>query len=79
MTQTQTALVIREAIRQAAAKIGVKPSEAHNPPANNRQAVAAQRIAMRLAYDQGVTRKEIAEGFRRSVKVVGNALALTKD
>jgi hypothetical protein len=78
MTIEQTALVVREAIRQAANEWEVLPSQALNPTLGHRKSIAARNRAIRLCYDQGITRHELAEAFRRDARVIRMALARTK-
>lgn len=74
MTKTQAAIIIREALKQAAKECDCRPSEAYQPPIGNKAAMAARSVAMRLAYDQGIPRPVLAEAFGRSVKTIGDAL-----
>ena len=78
MTKTQAAIVIREAIKQAARECDVKPSEAFNPPTQHRPAIAARNIAIRLAHDQGLPTHILADAFQRDRKTITNALLVTK-
>jgi hypothetical protein len=78
MTKTQAAIVICEAIKQAARECDVMPSHAHQPPWNNKSATMARNIALRLAHDQGIPRYMLAEAFARSRESIGKALAMTK-
>lgn len=75
MTTTQAALVIREAIREAAKHVGCLPSEAHDPSVANRQAIHARNRALVAAYRQGVPRHTLAAGFKRCIETV-NAVIL---
>jgi hypothetical protein len=77
MTKTQAAIVIREAIKQAASECNVKPSEAFNPPTQNRAAIAARNIAI-LAHDQGLPTHILADAFSRDRKTITKALLMTK-
>jgi hypothetical protein len=78
MTLEQTALVVREAIRQAASEWEVRPSQALSPALNSPSAIAARNIAIRLAFDQGVEPRQLAEAFRRDRRVIRMALSRTK-
>jgi hypothetical protein len=78
MTLEQTALVVREAIREASNQWEVKPSQALSPALNNPSAIAARNIAIRLAYDSGVEPRQLAEAFRRDRRVIRMALSRTK-
>ena len=78
MTKTQAAIVIREAIKQAARECGVMASHAHQPPWNNKAATMARNIALRLAHDQGIPTHILAEAFSRDRKTITTALAMTK-
>jgi hypothetical protein len=78
MTLEQTALVVREAIREASNQWEVKPSQALSPALNNPSAIAARNIAIRLAYDNGVEPRQLAEAFRRDRRVIRMALSRTK-
>ncbi len=77
MNNDQTAIVIREAIKQAARECDVKPSEAFAPTQGNRAAFAARSVAIRLAFDQGIPKHVLAQAFGRDRKIIENALALT--
>jgi hypothetical protein len=68
-----------EAIRQAAREHGVKPSETltmskHKPPA----VAAARNVAIRLAYDQGITTEALSDAFSRSPRTILDSLRLTR-
>lgn len=78
MTTAQSALVIREAIRDAAREYGVKPSDVHQPPQANKAAIAARAVAIRHAYDQGVSKHDLAEAFGRSWETINKTLLMTK-
>lgn len=78
MTTAQAAIVIREAIRDAAREYGVKPSEAHQPPQANKAALAARAVAIRHAFEQGVDKHDLAEAFGRSFETIKKTLQLTK-
>ena len=74
MTQAQAAITVREAIKQAAAEVGCKPSEAHIPSQSNRQGLAARRMAIRLARDQGIPVHFLAAAFDRQRKTITELL-----
>jgi hypothetical protein len=78
MTLEQTALVVREAIRQAASEWEVRPSQALSPDLNSPSAIAARNIAICLAFDQGVEPRHLAEAFRRDRRVIRMALTRTQ-
>ena len=77
MKHHQTATVIREAIKQAARECGVVPSRAHLPPERDREGKAARDIAIRLAFDQGIPRCDLAEAFQRTRRTITAALSLS--
>ena len=77
MTTQQAALVIREAIRDAAREYGVKPSQAHIPHHMDRCALAARAVAVRHAYEQGIDKDALAEAFSRSRDSINKILLLT--
>ena len=70
MTTNQTAIIIRESIREAARIHVVAPSIAHRPNTNDPQQLAARNHAIRLAYAQGVDKHALAEGFRRTMQTI---------
>ena len=74
MPPNQAALVIREAIREAADHVGCKPSEAHDPPCANRQGILARNLAIVQAHKQGVPKEAIADAFRRSWETINNVI-----
>lgn len=78
MNNQQAASIISEAIKQAAREMGVTQKEAYDPPTQNKEAIAARNIAMRIARDQGLPTHVLAEGFRRDRKTVTAALHLSK-
>ena len=78
MTTAQAAIVIREAIREAAREYGCKQSEVHMPPQANKAALAARAVAIRHAYDQGVSKHDLSEAFSRSAETIKKTLQLTK-
>jgi hypothetical protein len=78
MNNAQTALIVREAIKQAAKECDVKPSEAYDPPVQNRAAIAARNIAIRLAFDQGLHPEVLGVAFQRTRRTIDNALLLSK-
>ncbi len=78
MNIEQIALVVKEAIREAARQFDVLPSQAFNPNNNNKKEIKARDMAIRLAFDQGIERKELVEAFRRNVKTIRTALNRTK-
>lgn len=69
---------IRESIRQAAEQCGCRPKEAHLPPNNHKDAVAARNMAIRLASDKGLTRKLLGAAFKRDEKTIRMALKMTE-
>ena len=74
MTTTQAALVIREAIREAAKHVGCKPSEAHDPPYAHRAGIQARNLAIVQAHRQGVPKEFLADAFRRSWETINNVI-----
>jgi len=74
MTTQQTAIIIRECIRDAAKEVGCKPSDAHDPPTANRAGIAARNLAIVSAHRQGVSKDQLCEAFRRSWETVNNVL-----
>lgn len=78
MTTQQAALVIRDAIREAAREYGCKPSQAHIPHHMDRCALAARAVAVRHAYDQGIDKDALADAFARSRDSINKILILTK-
>lgn len=77
MTTAQAAIVIREAIRDAAREYGVKPSEVHQPCQAHKEALAARAVAIRHAFDQGVSKHDLSEGFARSWETINKTLLQT--
>ena len=75
MTTNQTAIIIKESIREAAKAAGLKPSIVHNPHRHDFAGVDARNHAIRLAYAQGVHPKALADGFVRSDRTIRDALA----
>ena len=75
MTTSQSAIIIRESIREAAKAAGLKPSRVHNPLRNDFAGVDARNHAIRLAYAQGVHPKALADGFARSGRTIRDAIA----
>ena len=75
MTTSQSAIIIRESIRETARAAGLKPSHVHNPSRNDLGAVEARNHAIRLAYAQGVHHKALADGFARSGRTIRGAIA----
>jgi hypothetical protein len=57
MNIEQIALVVKDAIREAARQFDVLPSQAFNPNNNNKKEIKARDMAIRLAFDQGIERK----------------------
>jgi hypothetical protein len=78
MNNAQTALIVREAIKQAAKECDVTPREAFDPPVQNRAAIAARNIAIRLAFDQGLHPEVLGVAFQRTRRTIDNALLLSK-
>jgi hypothetical protein len=77
MTTQQTAIIIRECIREAARANGCKPSEAFSPGVNNRPAIKARDEAIRAAYDQGVDKSSLSIAFGRTMRTIVTALKRT--
>lgn len=75
MTTSQSAIIIRESIREAARAAGLKPSNVHNPLRNDFAGVDARNHAIRLAYAQGVHPEALADGFARSGRTIRDAIA----
>jgi hypothetical protein len=75
MTTNQTAIIIKESIREAAKAAGLKPSAVHDPHLHDYAACAARNHAIRLAYAQGVHPKALADGFVRSDRTIRDAIA----
>jgi hypothetical protein len=74
MTTNQAAIIIKEAIREAAKAAGLKPSVVHNPHRHDFAGVEARNHAIRLAYAQGVAADALAEGFVRNGRTIRDAL-----
>jgi hypothetical protein len=70
MTTNQTAIIIRESIREAAKAAGCKPSQVHRPNPNDPKQLAARNHAIRLAYAQGVDKHALAEAFCRTMQTI---------
>ncbi len=77
MTTRQTAIIIRECIREAAKANGCKPSQAHKPRVIDLVAVRARDQAIRAAYDQGVDKSSLAIAFERTMQTILTALRRT--
>ena len=77
LTREQSALAVAEAIKQASRDCDCTPREAFRPLVNNRAAVAARNIAIRLAFNSGVHPKDLCEAFGRGRDTVDNALKAT--
>jgi len=75
MTTNQTAIIIKESIREAAKAAGLKPSIVHNPHRHEFAAVEARNHAIRLAYAQGAHPKALADGFVRSDRTIRDVIA----
>ena len=75
MTTSQSAIIIRESIREAAKASGCKPSHVHNPLRSDFAGVEARNHAIRLAYAQGVHPEALADGFARSGRTIRDAIA----
>lgn len=75
MTTNQTAIIIRECIREAAKAAGLKPSIVHNPHRHDFAGVEARNHAIRLACAQGVHSDALADGFVRSGRTIRDAIA----
>lgn len=78
MTTNQTAIVIRECIREAAKACGCQPSAAHQPGCQDKQAIAARNMAIRMAYRQGVSKPDLASAFRRTWETINDVLRLRR-
>ena len=74
MNQNQAALVICEAIREAAKHVGCKPSEAHDPATANRDGIQARNRAIVQAHRQGVPKEFLSDAFRRSWETINNVI-----
>lgn len=70
MTTNQTAIIIRESIREAAKTHGCKPSAAHRPSIVDSRALAARNQAIKSAYAQGVTKHALADAFGRTMQTI---------
>jgi hypothetical protein len=79
MNRAQIALIVRDAVRQAAREFDVLPSQAHNPTryGSTPAQTAARDVAIRLAAEQGLDPHTLAEAFSRDVRTIRNALKLT--
>jgi hypothetical protein len=77
MTTQQTAIIIRECIREAAKANGRKPSEALNPRVIDRAAIKARDEAIREAYEQGVDKNSLSIAFGRTMQTILTALRRT--
>jgi len=77
MTTKQTALIIRECIREAAKANGCKPSEALSPGVSKPPAIKARDEAIRAAYEQGVDKSLLAIGFGRTMQTIMTSLRRT--
>ena len=75
MTTNQAAIIIREAIREAAKAAACKPSRVHNPRHDDFAAVEARNHALRLAHRQGVHIDALADGFIRSRRTIRDVIA----
>ena len=78
MTTQQTAIIIRECIRETAKACGCKPSAAHDPSPQDKQSIAARNMAIRMAYRQGISKADIASAFRRSWETVNDVIRLRR-
>ena len=72
MTTSQSAAIIREALREAAKHCGCLPSEAHDP--RSKPAIMARNMALVAAHRQGVPKHDLCDGFRRSWETVNKTL-----
>lgn len=70
MTTNQTAIIITEAIREAAKAHGCKPSQAHRPQVVDFPALAARNQAVKAAYAQGVDKHDLASAFGRTMQTI---------
>jgi len=70
MSANQAKLVIEEAIRQAAAEVGCRQSNAHQPKNGDKQGLAARKIAVKAAHQQGVPVAFLAAAFNRERKTI---------
>jgi len=77
MTTQQTAIIIRECIREAARANGCKPSEALNPRVIDRAAIKARDEAIRESYEQGVDKASLSIAFGRTMQTILTALKRT--
>ncbi len=79
MNRAQIALIVRDAVRQAAREFGVLPSQAHKPTRyrSTPAETAARNAAIRLAFDQGVHPHILADAFGRDVRTIRDAIRLT--
>ena len=75
MTTNQSAIIIRESIREAAKAAGCKPSHVHNPLRSDFAGVEARNHALRLAHRQGVHIDALADGFIRSRRTIRDVIA----
>jgi len=70
MSATQAEMVVIEAIRQAAAEVGCKQSNAHQPKNGDKQGLAARKMAVKSARKQGVPVAFLAAAFNRERKTI---------
>ena len=74
MTKQQTAIIIRECIREAAKESGCKPSDAHRPTQANKPGLKARNLAIRLARAHGIPVNFLAASFSLSRETIQKAL-----
>ena len=77
MTTNQTAIVIRECIREAAKRNGCKPSSVHMPRVIDLIDIRARDQAIRAAYDQGIDKHTLSDAFGRTIQTILTALRRT--
>ena len=74
MTKQQTAIIIRECIREAAKESGCKPSDAHRPTQANKPGLKARNLAIRLARAHGIPVHFLAASFSLSRETIQKVL-----
>jgi hypothetical protein len=74
MTKEQSAIIIREAIREVAFTSRLKPSEIHLPSPRDANAVAARNRAIRLAHRQGVDMATLCSAFQRTRQLINSVI-----
>jgi hypothetical protein len=73
----QAAIVIRETIRSCAAKFGKKPSEIHKAKQNDKIALEARDEAIKLCYQQQVSKPMLCAAFARTRAAINLSLKST--